>query len=661
MLPVVRAPEQVIYPFDLDCVAVFFDGQQVYATPRSLRALNTRCNFVDTHSLRDRARCVRMLKYATRGFGTLAFEVCRHFPRCDVDANRGLREAIERGFPEKIAEGKKDEFYAHEDEEEEDFDEWELRFRFHPDAGSDAVEPPGELIGMDYTPAPLLYGPAAGPSDLLSQISAFEDPSQFSKLRDRLPLVLRLKYNTTNDPIAFRNEISIPRDNLIPMQFKFIKDSVVGRRVQFATGFHLCYICKKDVELTGEETKSDSSMPEELLASPEARQIVLCESCKDLNAHKRADSVDLVGKHALVTGGRVKIGREVALRLLRNGATVHVTTRFPLLLLHAFRQLEDAGNWWTRLHVYALDLKDLTSVGTLCDHLVATVERLDVFVQNAAQTVRRPAQYYEPIVKAEVELRESMSSNDLDRWIRYGGDNAIQTIGPRLSSQDENMAVSVMSRSHIGNLLDVPSSAMATLVQPADAAILQGPVVDPNWSLQHAPHGDPIDLRLTTSWTQALPHIPLSEMGEVLVINSLAPAMLLQKLQVLLSCMTRPRAHPTFVVNVSSREGNFGASNKNVDGYDDTAGMHPHTNMAKAALNRLTQTIAADWAKEGVYVTAVDPGWVSAMGPGECKRVVPPLTEEDGAARILDPIFTGMNGGALLSGVLLRNFQVSPW
>ncbi|KAJ3019940.1 UNVERIFIED_CONTAM: hypothetical protein HDU68_010430 [Siphonaria sp. JEL0065] len=689
MLPVVRAPEQVVYPFDLDCVTVYYDGTTVYATPRSLRAFNTRTNFVDTHSLQDRARCVRMLKYSTRGFNTLAFEICRHQPRCDVSASRLLRETIERGFPERLEEGKRG------DDEEMDEDEW-MPLRFHPDQGNADLEPPAAIIGMDYTPAPLLFGPGSSPSDLIGQIQTFESPSNWAKLSGRLPLVRRLTYNTTSSLDAFQKELTTRRENLIPMQFKFLKDGVIGRRVQFATGFHLCYMCKKDIglgdnkvmEVDGDNDDENSSnggsgspADNNNTGEKQPKPIALCGECDSLNAQKKAETVDLTGKHALVTGGRIKIGQAAALRLLRNGATVHVTTRFPLLLLHAFRAEADAQVWWSRLNVYGLDLRDLSAVVSFCDHLLGTLDKLDVFIQNAAQTIRRPAAYYAPMVQAESELYSILPESAFANWIRIDKNKSAGAIDfPEQTSDLPMILKDVVNQSYmdVGGVIssDLASSALRSLIVPADVINSDNPhatKLDKSWNLQVAPKSDPIDLRPSTTWNQNLPDVALSEVAEVFVVNSLSPTLLLQRLQPLLSPAVRPRGYPSFVVNVSSREGSFSATDKKGDsgsGFDDTTGFHPHTNMAKAALNRLTQTIAADWAKDGVYVTAVDPGWVSSMGPvvmedgkgvGGKTGIVPPLSVEDGAARILDPVFSGYGKGVLVSGVLLRNYLVSSW
>ncbi|KAJ1552025.1 hypothetical protein HK096_001582, partial [Nowakowskiella sp. JEL0078] len=103
MLPVVHSPEEFQLSFDLDCVAVYWDGKNVFASERALRAFNTRTNFVTIADTKDRARVSRMCKYAFRGFQSLLFEVCRHRPRCDVQISNDVFTTLVRNFKGKNA------------------------------------------------------------------------------------------------------------------------------------------------------------------------------------------------------------------------------------------------------------------------------------------------------------------------------------------------------------------------------------------------------------------------------------------------------------------------------------------------------------------------------------------------------------------------------
>jgi len=121
--------------------------------------------------------------------------------------------------------------------------------------------------------------------------------------------------------------------------------------------------------------------------------------------------------------------------------------------------------------------------------------------------------------------------------------------------------------------------------------------------------------------------------------------------------LASPR-HRTYIVNVTAVEGRFAVRNK-MPG-------HPHTNMAKAALNMLTRTSAAELAERGVHMCAVDTGWITDENPAPKKDRIAdagfrtPLDVVDGAARIYDPIVRG-EAGAPLSGVFLKDYQEAEW
>ncbi|MBL8601913.1 MAG: SDR family NAD(P)-dependent oxidoreductase [Myxococcales bacterium] len=335
-----------------------------------------------------------------------------------------------------------------------------------------------------------------------------------------------------------------------------------------------------------------------------------CGPCGDFDFAKRSQSAELSGRVALVTGGRIKIGFEVATRLLRAGASVVVTTRFALDAAKRFAALDDFASWSSRLRIHALDLRDMMRVEHFARRLDETLPRLDVVIHNAAQTVWRPEGFY-----SALRAQEAAARAELD---------------PKLA-----------------RLLAAPE---------APSVSLKGLE-----SLYFPFHGDdgygqPLDLRETNSWRLRLGEISTEEAASTYAINALAPFVLLNGLR---ACMARTEGVDKWVVNVSAVEGQFAYRNKTP--------RHPHTNMAKAALNMLTRTAAADWAGDRIFMTAVDTGWVTNENPWSLSERMaamgfqPPLDVVDGAARVLDPVFSGVNAGQNLYGVFLKDYRVAPW
>lgn len=325
----------------------------------------------------------------------------------------------------------------------------------------------------------------------------------------------------------------------------------------------------------------------------------LCPSCAAENYARRSDVADMQGRIALVTGGRIKIGFEIALKLLRCGAKVIITTRFPANALAAFQGQPDAENWLSRLEIVGLDLRNLQDVERLVRHLQTGISHLDVLIHNAAQTVKRPLEFYAPLLAHEEK--------------RF--------------------------------LLEAKTMSLPGLPSP-DFPVGQTDL-----------YGQQADLRAQNSWLHTLDEVSLLEMLEVQLVNVTAPFRLNSALKPLL--VRSPFARK-FIVNVSAMEGVFNRAYKSP--------CHPHTNMAKAALNMMTRTSAHDYAQSGIYMTSVDTGWITDENPAPKKEMlrdqgfVPPLDVIDGAARVLAPVMDGINLPAEPSfGVFLKDYKISPW
>jgi hypothetical protein len=166
-----------------------------------------------------------------------------------------------------------------------------------------------------------------------------------------------------------------------------------------------------------------------------------------------------------------------------------------------------------------------------------------------------------------------------------------------------------------------------------------------------------VDLRKTNSWRLRLGEIATTEMLEVQLVNSVAPFVLCNRLA---SLMKREHTGQKHIVNVTAMEGKFFRFKKDA--------RHPHTNMAKAALNMMTHTAAEELAKDGIYMNAVDTGWVTDEDPADLSQFKqkvhdfqPPLDIVDGAARVCDPFFDGILTGKHWCGKFLKDYFPIDW
>ncbi|HEX9641118.1 MAG TPA: SDR family oxidoreductase, partial [Candidatus Krumholzibacteria bacterium] len=362
----------------------------------------------------------------------------------------------------------------------------------------------------------------------------------------------------------------------------------------------------------------------------------LCPECGAVNYEKRFQSEPIEGRVALVTGARVKIGYVTALKLLRAGATVIATTRFPHDAARRYASEKDYETFKARLRIHGLDLRHSPSVELFCGYLRQELMRLDLLVNNACQTIRRPPGFYEHLLDFESRPPEELPEG-LRPVLRaqYECIAALETV-PRLATGAHERDGGLVAWSGGGAGLGLRASARLSQVRYDfdDAARPTGlfPLGRLDADLQQ------LDLREHNTWRQTLADVPTPEMIEVQLVNAVAPFILCSKLKPL---MIQAPGRDKHVVNVSAMEGIFSRGTKTE--------RHPHTNMAKAALNMLTLTAARDYIQAGIHMNAVDTGWITDEDPfvhAERKReeldFQPPLDIVDGAARLLDPFFEGL-------------------
>jgi NAD(P)-dependent dehydrogenase (short-subunit alcohol dehydrogenase family) len=385
----------------------------------------------------------------------------------------------------------------------------------------------------------------------------------------------------------------------------------------------------------------------------------MCPECAALNYEKRFQTAPLDGRVALITGARVKIGFQASLKMLRAGAHVIATTRFPHDATRRYAREEDFESWRHRLEVYGLDLRHAPSVELFARHLVETKERLDIILNNAAQTVRRPPGFYAHLLPVETEPLDVLPA-PLQELLR-----AHESLKARLSGRPAPaLGDGAPPATDAGSLVSW-SGGRAGVGIEASAALSMLPYTQEDLEDVHHvfPEGhtdadlQQVDLRARNTWRLTLSEVETAEMLEVHLINAVAPFILCARLKPL---MLRHRTGEQHVVNVSAMEGIFSRGTK--------TDKHPHTNMAKAALNMMTVTSARDYIQDGIHMNAVDTGWVTDEDPAvhaTRKRdelgFEPPLDIVDGAARICDPFFSGLLTGEHVWGKFLKDYKPSTW
>ncbi|PCJ94817.1 MAG: oxidoreductase [Flavobacteriaceae bacterium] len=378
----------------------------------------------------------------------------------------------------------------------------------------------------------------------------------------------------------------------------------------------------------------------------------MCTDCGDFNYAKRFQTTDLKGQVAVITGSRLKIGYHITLMLLRAGASVVATTRFPADSALRFSKEEDFTQWGHRLKIHGLDLRHIPSVEIFCNYIQQKYERLDILINNAAQTVRRPSGFYQHLMANEERPITTLPKYAADLLKDHVA--CLEELKQLTSAASPNQNMPVTWHGPEPGI-GIRASAKLSQIPYSFDNSLQASEVFPEGELDA--DLQQVDLRKTNSWRLKLGEIETTEMIEVQLVNSVAPFVLCNRLSELMKKDDTGKKH---IINVSAMEGKFHRFFK-----ED---RHPHTNMAKAALNMLTHTAAGSLAKEGIFINAVDTGWVTDEDPAELAKkkeelhdFQPPLDIVDGAARVMDPLIDGINTGKHWSGKFLKDYRPIDW
>ncbi len=380
----------------------------------------------------------------------------------------------------------------------------------------------------------------------------------------------------------------------------------------------------------------------------------MCPECAEFNYAKRFQTADLCGATALITGSRLKIGYQSTLMMLRAGAMVIATTRFPVDSAFRYSAEKDFSEWGHRLHIYGLDLRHTPSVEIFCNYIERKYDRLDILINNAAQTVRRPPGFYSHLLPNETKNFEELPERVQQLLRPFEACKREVLSGVAAGPAEGEAALPVAWDGKVIGLGLRASARLSQLPYEHDHT-LSVEKVFPQGKLDA--DLQQVDLREMNSWRLRLGEVPTSELLEIQLVNAVAPFVLCNRLS---AVMKRDNTGKKHIVNVSAMEGKFHRYIK--------TDRHPHTNMAKAALNMLTHTSASDLAKSGIFMNSVDTGWVTDEDPAalsarkqEVHDFQPPLDIVDGAARVCDPFFHGILTGEHWCGRFLKDYMPISW
>lgn len=358
-----------------------------------------------------------------------------------------------------------------------------------------------------------------------------------------------------------------------------------------------CYDCKKGYNMTF----ILSGYPD------------LCFACGIKNYKKKNTPVNLSNMTAYVSGARHKIGFETVLMLLRYGAKVIASTRFPNAAWYNYKGEPDFENWKDRLEIIRCDFTQINEVSFLIDHLKKS--KINILINNACQTVKSTDLYLQKALQLETIL---------------GGDSKYAN----KMIENVNMTTQITTIDNQQFIIKSP--------QWTDLAIVSEQISNADIKLNQFKDIEDLTMKDNSTWYKTMDEVGMAEILQVNAINQVVPTMLVNQLKPVME-------YPKFIINVTAVEGQFQSNKIN--------GHHPHTNMCKAGINMMVRTMGTEKEKD-FYIYAVDPGYVSGVDPFKDKYPLKPI---DGASRILDPVIRWIKNDPIESGVKLKDFKISPW
>lgn len=328
----------------------------------------------------------------------------------------------------------------------------------------------------------------------------------------------------------------------------------------------------------------------------------------------KVQKADLKGMIFFITGIRVKIGYATTLRLLRAGASVIGTTRYPNLALYNYSKEPDYKNWLDRLKIIQADFLSLDSVYSLLDTI--REYKINGFINMAFRTIVSSNYYSKTVGELENEIGNKILIKD-----------GLLEPDTQLT-QLTNYSTSNNHTTYL-NLKYVDTTQLVNYTNP---------------KLKFNRFGDIQDISHDNSWNKTIDQIEPKEIVECMALNQLVPTLIINQIK-------NKLVGPKFIINVSSFEGQFETSKTD---------KHIHTNMCKSALNMLIRCLEEDPDPE-LHIHTINPGYISGITFDPDNKVFP-LTPEDGASRICWPIFQLINGNALdKSWTKIGNYEKTPW